>query len=127
MFGGIFFLFSCFKQLFFTKKEINILQFPGRCFDISWYASFLIIFKLFIVDCVKHYRPGCQYLLASVLCGLKRHRASQTPVKMGNEMSDQKKAKGKPKQEAPRNVPDGEAISSKKEDQTGSERCLYLL
>lgn len=38
-------------------------------------------------------------------------------------MSDQKKGKGKPKQEAPRNVPDGEAISSKEKDQTGSERC----
>lgn len=42
---------------------------------------------------------------------------------MGNEMSDQKKGKGKPNQEAPRNVPDGEAISSKEKDQTGSERC----
>jgi len=42
---------------------------------------------------------------------------------MGNEMSDQKKGKGKPKQEVPRNVPDGEAIKSEEEDQTGSKRC----
>lgn len=35
-------------------------------------------------------------------------------------MSDQKKGKGKPKQEAPRNVPDGEAIKIEEEDQTGS-------
>jgi len=39
---------------------------------------------------------------------------------MGNEMSDQKKGKGKPKQELPRNVPDGEALKSEEEDQTGS-------
>lgn len=39
---------------------------------------------------------------------------------MGNEMSDQKKAKGKPKEEAPRNGPDGEAIQSEETDQTGS-------
>lgn len=35
-------------------------------------------------------------------------------------MSDQKKAKSKPKEEAPRNVPDGEAIKSEDDDQTGS-------
>ena len=54
-----------------------------------------------------------------------RHCASLTPViriKMGNEMSDQKKSKGKLKEEAPRNVPDGEAIKSEEEDQTGSQR-----
>ena len=40
---------------------------------------------------------------------------------MGNEMSDQKTSKAmKPKPEAPRNVPDGEAIKSEEEDQTGS-------
>ena len=37
-------------------------------------------------------------------------------------MSDQKKSKGKLKEEAPRNVPDGEAIKSEEEDQTGSQR-----
>jgi len=40
---------------------------------------------------------------------------------MGNEMSDQKKGKGKQKEEVPRNVPDGEALKSEEEeDQTGS-------
>lgn len=39
-------------------------------------------------------------------------------------MSDQKKSKDmKPKPEAPRNVPDGEAIKSEEDDQTGSQRC----
>lgn len=37
-------------------------------------------------------------------------------------MSDQKKAKNKPKQEASRNGPDGEAKNSEEPDQTGSSR-----
>lgn len=46
---------------------------------------------------------------------------------MGNEMSDEKKAKGKPKQQVARNVPDGEAIKSEEDDQTGSYLCTLRL
>ena len=42
-------------------------------------------------------------------------------------MSDEKKAKGKPKQQVARNVPDGEAIKSEEDDQTGSYLCTLRL